>query len=399
MFSQFKKIIKPLGVLALLHFVKCDSSGSMTEGKSKVLTQNTFSEEVPKNNYFIMFYAPWCGHCKNLHPIWEELADMLNDSEDSRVTIGQVDCTVEKQLCADQEITGYPTLKFFKKGSESEASKFRGTRDLPTLTNFINEQISETPKEPSDKPIVNEGLVELTEESFEKYVSLGNHFVKFYAPWCGHCQSLAPVWQELASHFKTEEDVSIAKIDCTQHRSICQSFDIKSYPTLLWIESGKKLDKFQGSRTLETLVNYVSKMKGPLNKKADSPDAENASEVPVKPEPVVSLTSENFNDVIKSGTVFIKFFAPWCGHCKRLAPTWEELGTKLLDNKHGIVIAKVDCTQELSKDLCNQEGVDGFPSIYVYKNGVRTAEYNGSRDLEELYQFILKHKVESHDEL
>lgn len=49
-----------------------------------------------------------------------------------------------------------------------------------------------------------------------------------------------------------------------------------------------------------------------------------------------------------------------CGHCKRLAPTWEELGTKLLDNKLGIVIAKVDCTQELSKDLCNQEGVSAL---------------------------------------
>jgi Thioredoxin. len=59
--------------------------------------------------YIQILYASRCGHCKNLHPIWEELADMLNDSEDSRVTIGQVDCTVEKQLCADQEITGYPT--------------------------------------------------------------------------------------------------------------------------------------------------------------------------------------------------------------------------------------------------------------------------------------------------
>uniref|UniRef100_A0A8D8TWU2 Thioredoxin domain-containing protein 5 n=1 Tax=Cacopsylla melanoneura TaxID=428564 RepID=A0A8D8TWU2_9HEMI len=191
------KIIKPIGVLALLHFVKCDDSGSVGEGKSKVLTQNSFHVEVPKNNYFVMFYAPWCGHCKNLHPIWEELADMLNDSEDSRVTIGQVDCTVEKQLCADQDITGYPTLKFFKKGSDTDGSdtdgnKFRGIRDLPTLTNFINEQISESPKEKEtgDKPFINEGLVELTEDTFEKFVSIGSHFVKFYAPWCGQSKKI-----------------------------------------------------------------------------------------------------------------------------------------------------------------------------------------------------------------
>lgn len=178
---------------------------------------------------------------------------------------------------------------------------------MPTLTNFINEQISETPRDVSADPV----LVELTEENFEKYVSLGNHFVKFYAPWCGHCQSLAPIWQDLSSHYKAEPDVSIAKIDCTQHRSICQSFDIKSYPTLLWIENGKKMDKFQGSRTLDTLITYVTKMKASLDKKAENPDAGNASEIPIKPEPVVSLTSENFNDVIKSGVVFVKFFAPW----------------------------------------------------------------------------------------
>uniref|UniRef100_A0A8D8V2H5 Thioredoxin domain-containing protein 5 n=2 Tax=Cacopsylla melanoneura TaxID=428564 RepID=A0A8D8V2H5_9HEMI len=140
-------------------------------------------------------------------------------------------------------------------------------------------------------------------------------------------------------------------------------------------------------------------MMGDQTKKTEASETDSTNEIPVKQEPVVSLTSENFNDVTKSGIVFIKFFAPWCGHCKRLAPTWEELGSKLLDNNHGIVIGKVDCTQKLSESLCNQEGVDGFPSLYVYKNGVRISEYNGSRDLEELYQFIIKHKVESHDEL
>lgn len=400
MFSRVKDFMKPIGVLALLHFVKCDTEDNLVKGKSKILTYESFQDIVPKNNYFIMFYAPWCGHCKNLHPVWEELAEMLNESEDSRVTVGQVDCTVEKQLCQEHDITGYPTLKFFKWGTEGDGIKFRGTRDLPSLTNFINEQISDIPStEAPQVPTMNEGLVELSEDNFEKYVSLGNHFVKFYAPWCGHCQTLAPVWEELANAYKKDDGVSIAKIDCTVHRPICQNFEIKSYPTLLWIESGKKVDKFQGSRSLEELVSYVTKMMGALKEKTtDGVTAENKSDI-VPATPVVSLTSENFESVIKDGVVFVKFFAPWCGHCKRLAPTWEELGTKLLNNKQGIVIAKVDCTQELSKDLCNKEGVDGFPSIYVYKNGVRSSEYSGSRDLDDLYQFILGHKTEVHDEL
>lgn len=54
--------------------------------------------------------------------------------------IAKVDCMKDSKICTDQDITGYPTLKFFKIG-ESEGVKFRGTRDLPSLSNFINEQL------------------------------------------------------------------------------------------------------------------------------------------------------------------------------------------------------------------------------------------------------------------
>lgn len=93
---------------------------------------------------------------------------------------------------------------------------------------------------PSPPEAVN-GLLELTEDTFKKHVSSGHHFVKFYAPWCGHCQKLAPTWDELANSLRNDDAVGISKIDCTQHRSVCGQFDIKGYPTLLWIEDGKKV--------------------------------------------------------------------------------------------------------------------------------------------------------------
>jgi thioredoxin domain-containing protein 5 len=98
--------------------------------------------------------------------------------------------------------------------------------------------------------------LELTEQTFEKHVSFGYHFVKFYAPWCGHCQKLAPTWDELANSLRNDDIVSISKIDCTRHRSICGQFDIKGYPTLLWIEDGKKV-----SMTLKTIFYYFLQIK------------------------------------------------------------------------------------------------------------------------------------------
>lgn len=80
-----------------------------------------------------------CGHCQRLSPTWEQLAEMLNE-EDSEIIIAKVDCTTDSSVCGAHDITGYPTLKFFRVG-ESEGIKFRGTRDLPSLTTFINEQL------------------------------------------------------------------------------------------------------------------------------------------------------------------------------------------------------------------------------------------------------------------
>lgn len=86
-----------------------------------------------------------------------------------------------------------------------------------------------------------------------------------------------------------------------------------------------------------------------------------------------------------------------CGHCKRLAPTWDELAVKFIGNPN-VKIAKVDCTLPDNKELCSEQEVDGFPTIFIYKEGDKLDEYNGSRLLDDLYQFVSKH-AGSHDEL
>lgn len=56
-------------------------------------------------------------------------------------------------------------------------------------------------------------------------------------------------------------------------------------------------------------------------------------------------------------------FAPWCGHCKALAPEYEEAATSLKEK--GIHLAKVDCTEEA--DLCKDQGVEGYPTLKVFR--------------------------------
>lgn len=153
------------------------------------------------------------------------------------------------------------------------------------------------------------------------------------------------------------------------------------------------MDKYTGQRAHEDLKAYVSTM---LGKSAESGDSkEDGGDGAVLP--VSTLTGENFQHGVEKGISFVKFFAPWCGHCKRLAPTWDDLGKKFL-TKESVRIAKVDCTVEASKELCNEQEVDGFPTLLLYREGKKVSEYNGSRSLDDLYEFVMNH-LKSHDEL
>jgi len=103
----------------------------------------------------------------------------------------------------------------------------------------------------------------------------------------------------------------------------------------------------------------------------------------------VALTSDNFAATTSGKAVFIKFFAPWCGHCKAMADDWEKLATEW-ENSEFAVIAEVDCTVEESQEICQQLGVEGFPTI-KFGDPDDLQDYNGGREYEELAVFATAH--------
>lgn len=117
---------------------------------------------------------------------------MANENE-SKLKLGHIDCTKNKQVCLDEEIEEYPTVLMYMK--EDDPVKFKGVRSINNLIKFINKQFEETVLNAIEEEddVFNavkkdEPLKVLNDDNFDEHIKSGNHFVKFYAPWCGHCK-------------------------------------------------------------------------------------------------------------------------------------------------------------------------------------------------------------------
>eukprot|EP00741_Cyanophora_paradoxa_P018201 tig00021038_g17574.t1 len=120
--------------------LKSEPVPTKQEGPVKVLVGQTFEKEIKEspNDIFVEFYAPWCGHCKSLAPIYDQLAERLAPVK--TITIAKIDATANDT--PGFRVQGFPTLKLIKAADKANPVPYEGERTLEAMMAFLQANAS-----------------------------------------------------------------------------------------------------------------------------------------------------------------------------------------------------------------------------------------------------------------
>ncbi len=259
----------------------------------------------------------------------------------------------------------------------------------------------------------NTPVILLNGDNFEKEVvkSKDIWLILFYAPWCGHCQAFSPEYEKAAKALKGI--FKIGAVDADKEKALGGKYGIQGFPTVKFfgIHKDKPVD-YNSARKAESVIDFMfekaraitnarlgMKKNSSANNNAGSQQHQQQQQQqkqkqkaaePGNEKDVIELTDDNFDSTVfnDESMWLIAFYAPWCGHCKKLLPEWTAAATQL---RGTVKIAKVDAT--VHQKLAQRYQIQGYPTIKIFSPGKgedkKVEEYQGPRDTSGIVQFAL----------
>ncbi|XP_069052507.1 protein disulfide-isomerase A5 isoform X2 [Lepisosteus oculatus] len=185
----------------------------------------------------------------------------------------------------------------------------------------------------------------------------------FYAPWCGVCKRMMPAFQQAATETKGRYVLAGMNVHPAEFDGLKQEFDVKGYPTFCYFEKGKFLHHYENyGATAKDIADWMKNPQPPQPKTPEIPWSEQGSAVH-------HLTEETFDHFLEEHpSVLVMFYAPWCGHCKKMKPEYDEAAEFLNKDKDSPgVLAAVDAT--IHKTIGERYHISGFPTVKYFENG------------------------------
>lgn len=99
-------------------------------------------EAFENKKIFALFYAPWCGHCKNMMPEWDKLITFYKDNPNPNVDVVKINCDENKDLAKKHDVDGFPTIKFLPYGlNDPKGTVYDGNRNFDDFHSYIMKNI------------------------------------------------------------------------------------------------------------------------------------------------------------------------------------------------------------------------------------------------------------------
>ncbi|GFG28492.1 hypothetical protein Cfor_07337 [Coptotermes formosanus] len=326
----------------------------------------------------VLFYAPWCGFCKQLKPEYAAAAtELKGHSILAAIDVNRPENAIIRQ---QYNITGFPMLLYFENGHQK--FMYEGENNKDGLIGFMK-----NPSKPPEKPkqedwsAVKSDVVHLTSENFDTVMKEPSVLVMFYAPWCGHCKKMKPEYEKAAATLKAEKIAGIAAaIDATKEPEIAARYNIRGYPTVKYFKAGE----FAFDVNVRDAAKITEFMRDPREPPPppppETPWSEELSEV-------VHLTEDTFKTFLKKKKhVLVMFYAPWCGHCKTMKPSYSLAALEMKQEHIEGVLAAVDATG--NPKLSNRFNIVGFPTLKYFNNGKFVSDYDRKRTAEDIKTFM-----------
>ena len=300
-----------------------------------ILTDSTFDKAVAKYDYLlVLFYAPWCGHCKKFHPEYEKAAKTLRKEN---LYLSKVDATVEKKLAEKFEIQGFPTVKLFIKG---EAIEYTGGRKEQEVINWMRKKTGPATK-----------LIQSTED-IDK-LKKDNDVVLIYF---GNNKNELDEYTKVA---RKNEDFPFANVE---NEEIAKKLGIKMGTVVMFRNFEEPQKELSGSLTSKKIEEFIDSFSSP---KVMGFDEKAAQIIFGKAIPAIILYCDKNSD-------------KWDEYRKLMETISDKIGGKLK-------VVQTDIKEGMASRLAEYIGVkeSDLPSVRIADTRIDLKKYNMEGEINE----------------
>ena len=300
-----------------------------------ILTDSTFDKAVAKYDYLlVLFYAPWCGHCKKFHPEYEKAAKTLRKEN---LYLSKVDATVEKKLAEKFEIQGFPTVKLFIKG---EAIEYTGGRKEQEVINWMRKKTG-----PATKLIQStEDIDKLKKDNDVALIYFGNNKNEL---------------DEYTKVARKNEDFPFANVE---NEEIAKKLGIKMGTVVMFRNFEEPQKELSGSLTSKKIEEFIDSFSSP---KVMGFDEKAAQIIFGKAIPAIILYCDKNSD-------------KWDEYRKLMETISDKIGGKLK-------VVQTDIKEGMASRLAEYIGVkeSDLPSVRIADTRIDLKKYNMEGEINE----------------